>query len=280
MGKLFSMSFFSPNVKPNHPFCRDTGKYCDQIKEFQATTSTTTHRPKIVRMEPNNVIIGTPFIPYNLPTTPYPYFRESKEAFGINSLGSSQPPELSDFFFKEPFEKQKPSYFPKSKDGSSEFVSTVDHDEHIKHFPPHHFNTNLVKDGKFTTSKIPLQKKKPQTFPMRKLKKFRSHNPTKTPNFFEKYFNAFKGLKLPKLPIIRSSSQHQNDHTRKKSSQNKKRNKKTLKKNLNFWGDEEEDEDSNDIEGIFSGQRFSKAGFEAIPELKSFDRPQYDYYSS
>ena len=232
-------------------------------------------------MEPNNVIIGMPFIPNNLPTTPYPYYREPKEAFGINSLGSSQPPELSDFFFKEPFEKQKPSYFPKSIDGFSEFVSTADHDQHIRHFPLHHFNKNPVIDGKFTTSKIPLQKKKPQTFPMRKLKKFRSYDPTKTPNFFDKYFNAFKGLKLPKLPIIRTSSQHQKNHTRMKSSQTKKRNKKTQNKKSYFWVDDEEEvEESNDIGGIFSGQRFSKAGFEAIPELKSFDQPQYDYYSS
>ena len=41
---------------------RDTGKYCDQIKEFQTEPATrSTQRPEMTPMKPKDVIVGKPY---------------------------------------------------------------------------------------------------------------------------------------------------------------------------------------------------------------------------
>ena len=65
-GTFSTAGSFLPTMSPTQFYsshtCRDTGKYCDQIKEFQTEPATrSTQRPELTPTKPKDVIVGKPY---------------------------------------------------------------------------------------------------------------------------------------------------------------------------------------------------------------------------
>ena len=92
--------------------CRDTGKYCDQIKEFQTEPiPSTTPEPKFIPMKPKDVIVGKP-LNRQPPSQPH-HIGNTHEGHPSGQKGYS-PQMPGDFptsvpFFKNPTASSFPS---------------------------------------------------------------------------------------------------------------------------------------------------------------------------
>jgi len=209
--------------------------------------------------------------------TPPPYFRTPRDGhlYSFPSSNHFSPP-VAQPFFKDSYEPVKqPSFYPKSESslhfpskGSSllDFPATSAHDEHMKNFPLGEYHLPGLEEPHLISSP-------PTSFPSRSKKKMRNQKrPSKSPNFFEKYLNAFRGIKLPKLPGLKTKGHLKKEKTRKKSFKKKKKKKSSPL----YWPETEAFQDEFDL---YSGNGGS--GFEEIQELPlhSLEGPQFDYYS-